>query len=593
MPNHHRKQQKVALSLSALILSGCLVQAQNASGASKTKVPAPTPTPIATPVPSNELEKAIDDALFSNGSNGTTSLDLRSLDLKALRNLYQARSYKPLFVDSNGVKDIVNSLRTTLTNKAAENGLRDLDYWTPAIQTRIKPGASIQTLAELDLLLAQSFYRYASDLATGRLNPQELTQNIADIEFPKRELKDLSALAALLDDGKKLEEGLQNLAPQNVAYVGLGDALARLTLIRQSGGWPALKPVKAIKPGASDANVPAIRARMVDLGYLRDSSQRDSKSLVYDGQLVNAVKAFQAGLKLGSDGVIGNGTFKALAATIDSKIDQLRANMERWRLLPRDLGSRYIFVDLGHQEFNLFNNGNIDLQMRVVVGQELRETPSFLDQINDVVVNPYWNAPTSIVIKDILPKAVANPFYFQDLHMRVFFNKQEIDPSGIDWSQFSALNPPPFNFREDPGPENSLGVLKFNLSMNHHSIYMHDTNHRELFAKDDRMFSSGCVRLEKPLALADYLLSPQGLNEVQIQAMIDNPMIIAKQISLKNPIRAYIVSTTIAVDLDGTVRFGHDIYGQDLRLAQALNGVRVDPNAGKSASHLGGGDAPW
>jgi murein L,D-transpeptidase YcbB/YkuD len=120
--------------------------------------------------------------------------------------------------------------------------------------------------------------------------------------------------------------------------------------------------------------------------------------------------------------------------------------------------------------------------------------------------------------------------------------------------------------------------LKFNLSMNHHSIYMHDTNHRELFDQDNRMYSSGCIRLEDPRRLADYLLEAQGIDDSSLVNMIDDPRVVAKTISLKNPIKVYILSNTITVTPNGMMRFGRDIYNQDKRLAAALNGERVDPS---------------
>jgi murein L,D-transpeptidase YcbB/YkuD len=568
------KSKKTSLTITALIMSSSISNAQPAPSPSLADALNPTAPKVS--VDNTDLTSALTTALTAALQLPSKKIGSTKVDVAALKSFYLLRSYKPLFVSPTGTTDTTQSLRVTLTSSSLKNGLRGNDYWSTDIESRLKANDT-QSLVDIELLLAQSYLQFAADLSTGRLNPQDDSQNISDFEFRKRSFKDFALLDSIANDPSTMASQLQQLAPQNLTYATLMRSLEKLLNAKQNGGWAVLKAVKPLKPGMSDANIPLIRVRMVDLGLVKDEKERDNKSLSYDLKLATAIMAFQRALKIGSDGVIGKGTFTALSVSLDKKIDQVRANLERWRLLPRDLGERYIIVDLGQQEFSLYRSGNLDLFMRVVVGQEARQTPSFMDQVTDVVVNPYWHAPPSIIVKDVLPKAIQDPNYFDEMRIRVFQNGKEIDPYYVNWAQYSLAYPPPFEFREEPGDNNSLGRLKFNLSLNHHSIYMHDTNHKELFQEENRMYSSGCIRLEEPRLLADYLLGQQGISDYDLGNLIDNPSVIAKSISLKNPIKVYILSTTIAVDGSGSARFGHDIYDQDTRFAAALNGSRVDP----------------
>lgn len=536
-----------------------------------TPKPTPKPTPRATPrpTPTPAIPATPVGALLKSKS---VRIGRSQIDATRLRLLYQSREYNSLFTDSNGVMANALVLRSTLTQAPLRHGLRVSDYWNSEMESRWsskEPGK----LAELDVLLANALIQYASDLATGRTNPQDDVQNLADFEMKKRTFRDYAGLNALATDAASLAAGLESHAPQDTYYRRLSAIVVNLQNVKSRGGWPELKKLKTLKPGASDPNVPLIRMRLIDLGVMLDAGQRDNPSQVYDADLKNAVEWFQYSQKLETNGFVGSGSFRALMVPIDTRIDQLRANLERWRLLPRSLGSEYIFVDLGQQEFRLVKDGAVQLSMRVVVGQPLRQTPSFVDQVTDVIVNPYWNAPASIVVKDILPKAMQNPYYFSELKMRVFDRGREIDPTYVDWSQYSLRYLPPFQFREDPGDHNSLGRLKFNLSENSHDIYMHDTNRKELFAKATRLFSSGCIRLEKPRELAQYFLGPAGIGAGDLENLINDPGVIAKNIKIPRPIPVYVVGLTNAIEPSGVIRYGEDIYGQDARFAGALNGA--------------------
>lgn len=510
-------------------------------------------------------------------AKGSIQIGKKYVNIELVKQLYSLRGFQPIFVSDKGPLPLARTVYEPLVATAASRGLHYSFYW-PATEIDARTRTSDpRTLAELDLLLAQSLIQYAIDTSTGRTNPAQANQNVSDIEYAKRRFTDFALLNQMLTP-EALIPGLQSLEPKSPVYVRMVSALERLVAAKDGGGWSDLYLDKVLKPGMRSPAVPAIRTRLFDLGLLPETARRLDQNQLYDSELEAGIRALQAGMKTAADGVVGSGTLKALDISLDKRIGQLRANLERWRLMPREFGPYYIQVDLGSQTLRAMQEGREIMQMKVIVGKVDRQTPSFYDEIGSVIVNPYWYAPGSIVVKDILPHVMQDPSYFDQLKMKVLDNGREVDTSRIDpyyWSQFTPENPPPFTFREDPGPNNSLGRIKFNLTKNNHAIYMHDTNHPELFANSLRIFSSGCIRLERPIEFGELVLRSQGITKDQILSMIADPLVVAKQIKLQTPIPVYIMSTTVSLADNGSLLYGPDIYGQDERMVGALDGLRV------------------
>ena len=511
--------------------------------------------------------------------SGSIQVGKKYVNKDLVRKLYALRDYNPVFIQNEGPQPLAQTLYSVLVTNVANKGLKFSYYWPSAeIDPRARATNDLRAFAELDLLLTQSLINYANDISTGRTNPQDKTQNITDIEYIKRKFNEFAQLNQMLDPAN-LVAGLESLEPKHATYQRLIGVMTKLQAAKKAGGWPALNLDKSLKLGAKHAAIPAIRVRLFDLGLLPETAVRNNPSQDFDSELDQGIRNLQTGMKTGVDGVLGKGSINALQTSLETRIGQFMANIERYRLLPKDFGQNYIFVELGNQSLNLYQNGQRALNMKVIVGQKLRQTPSFPDELGSVIVNPYWFAPGSIVVKDILPNVMQDPSYFAQLKMRVFDNGREIDVSRMDsyfWSQYTTDNLPPYTFREDPGPNNSLGRIKFNLNKNDHAIYLHDTNHRELFANNLRILSSGCVRVEKPVELADTLLRGQGINANQINQMIDDPAVVAKKIPLTTPVPVYIIGTTVTVDTNtNQLLINPDIYGQDERIVGALNGLRV------------------
>lgn len=530
-------------------------------------------------------------------SNGET----RDVNKNTLNKLYSLRGYRPIFVDMSASSQYLANIKDLLTQGAEDRGLKADAYWKPEFDAMMK-NPNPKKLVALDMLLAQSYINFARDISVGATNPADCKQGLTDIELPKRKFSDYELLNEIANDPSFLEWGLAAIEPQSQDYQRIKQVLANLIFVREFSnrdGWPEMRNLnqgQLIHIGDNDVRLPGIRMRLADLGLL-PNERREDPSTIYDQETADAVLKLQTGLKIGTDGVIGPVTFGLLNRPIDSFITQARANLERQRLLPHELGTDYVYVDLGSQKFKLVQNGQETLSMKVVVGQEARQTPTFIDQVDAVVFNPYWTAPSSIVVKDVLPHALQDPEYFAKLKMKVYKGKEEIDPTTIDWSQYSLENPPPFTFREEPGPNNSLGRLKFNLSKNSHAIYMHDTNHPELFNRSLRLFSSGCIRLEKPLEFAEALLGPQGLTGDKIRNALDytyeNGEYRNKAVPVKldTPVKAYIVGTTMDLEDDGTVLFGPDVYKQDSRIVAAIEG-KPESKCKEPVADAEGNDTP-
>ena len=287
---------------------------------------------------------------------------------------------------------------------------------------------------------------------------------------------------------------------------------------------------------------------------------------VFDGILKEGVQRFQTRHGLTADGTVGARTLSELNVPISERILQLTASLERCQPLPQLLEPRHILVNIADFTLKLYEDGKPVLSMPVIVGKTYRQTPVFNGRISSLVLNPTWEVPHSIATKDLLPKIKKNPGYLGQMHFRVFQGWKgaaEIDPATINWANLSTTHFP-YRLRQDPGPTNSLGRVKF-LFPNPYDVYLHDTPARELFQKDARTFSSGCIRIAKPLDLAVYLLQGTKLNAMDtLTGAIAREK--TQQIVIPAPIAVHIVYMTAWVDREGIIQFRPDIYNRDSAL---------------------------
>ena len=250
---------------------------------------------------------------------------------------------------------------------------------------------------------------------------------------------------------------------------------------------------------------------------------------------------------------------------VEVRIEQLTLNMERWRWLPESLGDRHILVNVPTYQLDVYENGQVVLPMRVVAGKKDNPTPIFMDKMENVVFSPYWNVPPSIARNETIPAAMRDPGYLDRNNMEVVKGRHVVDPWSVSWSAVAAGN---YTIRQRPGEKNALGHVKF-LFPNQFDVYLHDTPAESLFARTDRSFSHGCVRIEKPEELAEYVLrsQPEWTRERIRAAMFGG---VEKWVTLKEPLPVYILYMTAWVDPDGAVQFREDIYGHDQKQQKLL-----------------------
>ncbi len=284
-----------------------------------------------------------------------------------------------------------------------------------------------------------------------------------------------------------------------------------------------------LRLGDVDPRVAAIRARLAVTGELPAGS--DISSTLFDETLKEGVSVFQYRHGLDDDGIVGQQTIAAMNVPVEDRIDQLRVSLERLRWVNQEAAQTLVAVNIASFKAFLFRDGEMEWSTRAMVGKDYRRTPIFRGDIQYIEFNPTWTIPPTILRNDTLPAIKRDPGYLAEKNIRVIDSAGKfVDPMTVDWNQYTRGVP--YTLRQDPGPENALGTMKF-IFPNKHSVFLHDTPHRELFARPERAFSSGCIRIEDPLKLAELLLHNDTLSAPVLQSIVDTG--ITQRIYLDKP----------------------------------------------------------
>lgn len=468
--------------------------------------------------------------------------------------------------------------------KASLEGLRPESYHLPALrsllaeirhQMRQEGRADPRKLADLDLLLTDSYFGYGTHLLDGRVDPETLDPRWGE----GTEEVDLMAHLERSLEEDRVEESLRDLFfAAHPGYFRLRAALAQYRSLLRLGGWPRIPAEDTLRPGDTGELVEALRERLALSGDYRPTEAGDgaesASPTAFDPGLEEAVRRFQGRHGLQDDGVVGPATITAMNVSATERVRQIELNLERWRWLPQELGGRYILVNIAGFRVEVMDFIEPVLEMRAIVGKRYTQTPVFSDTVTYVVFNPIWNVPHSIAVTEIVPRARRDPGYLQREGFRIVSgwgaDAREIDPGTIDWSAIRAGGFP-YRIYQEPGPRNALGRVKF-MFPNEHDVYLHDTPERRLFRQPVREFSHGCIRVEKPIELAVLLL--RG-NEEWSPQRIDRTIASGREttVLLPEPLPIHIQYWTAWTEADGTVQFRDDIYGRDRVLAEALAGL--------------------
>ncbi len=487
-----------------------------------------------------------------------------------IQQFYQRYQFQPLWISDNELLPRAYTLFKALMF-AEKKGLDPRDYELEKIRSAWqKPLTNDVTL---EFLLTHAFIHYSRDLYQGRFDPGKVDP---DWHINPAKLN----VADLLDKVRQqpFESIIAALEPRHPAYQQLRSALHRYKKIAEQGGWLTIPEGPVLRTGMQHAQVVMIRAR---LGITRDLvSGSQSESDLYDDVLSEAVMRFQARHGIGIDGHVGNQTRAAMNIPVKQRLQQIMVNMERWRWLPRDFGQRYLIVNMTGFELYALENDKVVLAMPIIIGKKYRATPAFQSKLAYMEINPYWTIPKKIVLEDLIPAENRNPGYLSRKQIRVFDgwgkDTQELAMAEIPLHKLSK-NYFPYMFRQDPGPKNSLGRIKF-MFPNPYDIYLHDTPTRYLFERQTRTFSSGCIRVSDPIRLAAYLLNkPTQLKEEKVLSLIYQGE--HRSLSLLKPVPIYIIYITAWADRAENIVFRRDIYQRDLMMLELLKSSRNNSNS--------------
>ena len=294
--------------------------------------------------------------------------------------------------------------------------------------------------------------------------------------------------------------------------------------------------------------------------------KNNDKSIQFTDSLVKAVSRFQTRMGLNNQGILGEATIKEMNVPISFRIKQIMINMERLRWFPDQVEDDFLLINIPEYKLHVFENKQKVMDLKVIVGKEATRTSIFKGNISQLILNPYWNVPTSIVRKEMLPKLKRNSNYLSKNNMELLSGNTIIDPSTVNWNKYTSSIP--YSIRQKPGDDNALGKMKF-IFPNNFSIYLHDTPSRSIFNESKRAFSHGCIRVENPMKLAQYILrNNQKWNSDNLQSSIESKKTISIQIKPSLPV--YIVYFTAWIGNSGEINFRNDLYNMDSQLEKEI-----------------------
>jgi murein L,D-transpeptidase YcbB/YkuD len=515
--------------------------------------------------PADPLAAAIGAELDSLMAPGVTTIHGARIALgDRVREFYSRREFRPAWTTAHTAQQLLKALADSY-----DDGLNPADYHLPLLKElatqAAAPGATATLRAQYDILLTEALLRLGYHLAFGKVDPESF-----DAQW------NYGRTLPHLDVTQEIENALASdtvydritaLKPTHSMYVSLKQELARYRAMEKDGATSPLPTGAALRPGSSDERIPALRARLVRSGDLVDAPVSDP--LLYDAPLIAAVRQYQQRTGLEADGVVGAGTIAELNAPVADRITQLRVNLDRGRVLLQELPERFVVVNIAGYTVYFVKGQQVEWSARVQVGKTYRRTPLFRSAISYLVLNPTWTVPPGIIAADILPAARKDPHAISRKGLRVLDREgHELDPASIDWSQFHS-GYIPYTLRQDPGPSNALGRVKF-MFPNPYQVYLHDTPSQSLFERADRTFSSGCVRVEHALELAQRLLDdPDHWSQDSIAQVVASGKL--QNVTLENRMPVLLAYWTAWVDPQGIVNFRRDVYGQDARWAAALD----------------------
>ena len=480
-----------------------------------------------------------------------------------LPGFYEPRQFRPAWTNPAKVKDLMQSI-----DKVSEDGLLPDDYHRRQLQAlseqiHAQSPPDPQLLAQRDLLMTDALILLAYHLQVGKVDPVRLDPNWN--MSPQNGTGNPVILIQDAIDSGSIYQFIADIRPRDEYYNYLKASLSKYRSIQNGGSWQPMPKGPTLKKGIENGRVDLLRRRLMATGDL--VSTPGGSTTLFDDDLAKAVEHFQRRRGLKPDGIVGKNTIKALNVSVQVIIDQIRINLERIRWVMNEDLTEFIFVNIPDFRMYYVRDEKIKWSTRAQVGKPFRQTPVFKAQMTYLDFNPTWTIPPTILAQDILPAVIRDPNYLSQRNIQVVDKKgKEIKARSIDWSQYSGKNFP-YQLRQKPGPNNALGRVKF-MFPNKHAVYLHDTPSKNLFESESRAFSSGCIRIENPLELAQLLLG-KGWDDERIQQIIKSKK--TRTVKLPRPVPVILFYLTALPAMDGEFQALKDIYNRDQAVLEELN----------------------
>lgn len=516
---------------------------------------------LAEPRPADAAAAAIHDQLAAD----VPALRVLPAAREALVTQYAAQGFKPMWLADGKLTPRGKAVLALLAESGAE-GLEPQSYLPGGLAgfDSAFPENDTAAMARIDIDLTGAALRYARDASGGQFDPALLSRyhDVTPPWVPATQAIKVLAYSPFA------AEYLKSLHPTHPAYGAMKTALAEFRAAQEKPRDNVIPDGGIVKKGASDPRIPAIRARLAELGFAAPAPAEGAPD-VLDAALNLQLRQFQKSAGLRVTGAVGPQTVAALNdAGSAGSVDKLLDNMERLRWLPRNLGNRYVFVNQAAYEAQVIRDGKPEWTTRVIVGKPNTQTAVFSDEMETVVFNPSWGVPPSIIANEYLPKLRRDPGYLDRIGFKVVNQQGKVVSSrSVPWGRYGSKVP--YGIQQPPGEDNALGEIKF-LFPNTHDIYMHDTPSRELFERDGRAFSHGCVRVQNPRDFATVLL---GWQPEDVAAKIESGRSATVRLEAKIPV--HLTYFTAWPDETGKIVFFKDIYGRDKPIDNARSSTLV------------------
>jgi L,D-transpeptidase YcbB len=485
-----------------------------------------------------------------------------------LEGFYELLEGRPAWLEGRRTRPQAGVLVEHL-RRAEEEGLRPEDYGTQylvAALEAVSRASSARELHQLDIALTYAAFHFGDHLLAGRVRPEQV-----DVRWriPGRQADLVELFVEALAPGGDLGAALVSLRPAHPQYRMLAAHRDRYRHIMEQGGWPTVPegPVLRVGEEGDAERLGLLAERLRKEGFLetrrieaRAPAREGEPRVLYDEALADAVSRFQRSRTLAEDGMLGPETQRELNVPAFERLAQIELNLERWRWMPEDLGSPAVLVNIPGFWLEVWEEGMPVMSMNVAVGEEGWETPVFSDEIQYLVLNPDWNLPDNIVRARVIPAMRENPSHLRENDMEVLRGWEPDAPRVDDELVFRVGEEPGLRVRRRPGPENPLGRIKF-MFPNEFDIYLHDTPAGQELLQPERTLSHGCVRLERPLELAEYLLRPDGWDRQRLERAIATG--VTRDVGLTRKVPVYLLYFTAVVREDGEIELYRDPYRID------------------------------